>query len=343
MPQLHTKQNPPVYTFIMTDKTSICCYHEDEGYSCSEPAQASGLCYWHDPKIIKDKPEDIANLEKYARSGGMLRGICLKHAKLHGIDLVRHHQKPGFDMTNAELYRADLQEAHLFNLNLHNASLMKADLRESNVHCANLVGTNLLGIKWNGAKIENISIGKRIKQEKLALEAVNVGEKEIAIDYFEQAEEIYRDLRKAAEREGLFTMSGECIRKELTMRRYQMPKYSFKRFVSKTIDIFCGYGEAPMRVIGFSMGLILVCAILYLFTGLSYDSHVHVFNRENDFTTNLFLFFNCIYYSVVTFTTLGYGDFTPIGFSKAIAAIEAFTGSFTIALFVVVFVKKMTR
>jgi len=327
----------------MTENTPTCCYHEDEGFSCSEPAGSSGLCYWHDPKIIKNKPEDVHNLEQFARNGGMLRGLALKRAKLPGIDLVRHHQKVGFDMTHAELYRADLQGAHLFNLNLHKASLMKADLRDSNVHCANLVGTNLLGIKWNGAKIENISTGTKLKQEMLALEAVRVGEKEIARDYFEQAEEIYRDLRKAADREGLFAMSGDYIRKELTMRRHQMPKYSFHRIISKMIDLFCGYGEAPLRVIGFSMGLIIVCAIFYLFTGLSYDGKIHVFELSNDFTSNLYLFFNCIYYSVVTFTTLGYGDFTPIGFSRAIAAIEAFTGSFTIALFVVVFVKKMTR
>ena len=50
-----------------------------------------------------------------------------------------------------------------------------------------------------------------------------------------------------------------------------------------------------------------------------------------------------IYYTLVTFTTLGYGDFTPVGLSRIFAAFEAFTGSFTLALFVVVFVKKMTR
>ncbi|NRD75407.1 pentapeptide repeat-containing protein [Shewanella sp. VB17] len=327
----------------MNEKTPTCCYHEDEGFSCDEPAEASGLCYWHDPQITKNGPDDAKKLEKFARDGGMLRGISLKRAKLTGIDLVRHHQKVGFDMTHAELYRADLQGAHLFNLNLSNASLMKADLRDSNVHCANLLGTNLLGIKWGGAKIENITTGKKIKQEIQALEAEHLGEREIANDYFEQAEEIYRDLRKAADREGLFAMSGEYIRKELTMRRHQMPQYSYPRAVSKVIDIFCGYGEAPMRVIGFSMGLIIACAILYFFTGLRYGTQLHQFQMSNDILTNFYLFFNCIYYSVVTFTTLGYGDFTPVGFSKAIAAIEAFTGSFTIALFVVVFVKKMTR
>ena len=50
-----------------------------------------------------------------------------------------------------------------------------------------------------------------------------------------------------------------------------------------------------------------------------------------------------MYFSVVTFTTLGYGDLVPVGPSRIIAAIEAFAGSFTLALFVVVFVKKMTR
>jgi hypothetical protein len=67
------------------------------------------------------------------------------------------------------------------------------------------------------------------------------------------------------------------------------------------------------------------------------------FNPADNFWHQLKLFGTCLYYSVVTFTTLGYGDITPIGWSRLFAAFEAFTGSFTIALFVVVFVKKMTR
>jgi hypothetical protein len=109
------------------------------------------------------------------------------------------------------------------------------------------------------------------------------------------------------------------------------------------VDLFCGYGEDPIRIVGLSIVIILVCAVAYTFTGLSYQREVVAFDSSNSFTTNLNLFWSCLYYSVVTFTTLGYGDFTPVGISRAIAALEAFTGSFTIALFVVVFVKKMTR
>lgn len=37
-------------------------------------------------------------------------------------------------------------------------------------------------------------------------------------------------------------------------------------------------------------------------------------------------FLTCAYYSVVTFTTLGYGDFYPVGIGRALAALQALTG-----------------
>ena len=113
--------------------------------------------------------------------------------------------------------------------------------------------------------------------------------------------------------------------------------------LSKLIDIFCGYGEEPLRVVLFSLLLILLCAICYFFLGVVSGGELLQFNPADNFWHQLKLFGTCLYYSVVTFTTLGYGDITPIGWSRLFAAFEAFTGSFTIALFVVVFVKKMTR
>jgi len=89
--------------------------------------------------------------------------------------------------------------------------------------------------------------------------------------------------------------------------------------------------------------LIFCCAIAYFFLGVVSAGELLQFQTSASFVEQLQLFGTCLYYSVVTFTTLGYGDITPIGLSRLVAAVEAFTGSFTIALFVVVFVKKMTR
>ncbi len=63
--------------------------------------------------------------------------------------------------------------------------------------------------------------------------------------WLKEAEETYRDLRKASEAQGIFTMSGRYIQQELTMRRLQLPFWSTQRFTSWIVDLFCGYGEAP--------------------------------------------------------------------------------------------------
>jgi len=328
----------------MNKSVTLCHYNDPDGIKCTDEASRhSQFCYWHDPSVDKSGPEIKEALIEFTRSGGMTRGICLKGADLKNIDLVNHHHKTGFDFSYADFYRSNLSGAHLFNINLNNASLMKADLRYANLNCADVQEANLLGIKWKGCKIENLNFGKKLRQERHAYQCLKESRVENALDNFEQAEEIYRDLRKHAEQEGIFSMSGNLIQRELTMRRFQMPKFSARRISSKVVDLFCGYGEDPIRIVGISMLMILICASLYTFTGLSYQGEVLSYDDTKSLRENFSLFLSCLYYSIVTFTTLGYGDFTPVGISRAIAAIEAFTGSFTIALFVVVFVKKMTR
>lgn len=332
----------------MSEIKTKCQYQDPDNnarqtHVCHGAANSSGFCYWHDKSIDKTGLEIKEALEQYAKSGGMLRGVYLTRANLKGVDLVNHNSKIGYDFSYADFYHANLKAGHLFNITLTGASIMKADLRFANLNCANLENANLLGVKWQGSKFENVKVGEKIKQELQAKKALSQGNPQQSIDYLEQAEEIYRDLRKHAEQEGIFTLSGCFIQKELTMRRLQLPRFSIKRLISKMVDVFCGYGEAPLRIVGLSLVIILLCALLYSFTGLNYQDSIQAINSSQSIETNINLFLSSLYYSVVTFTTLGYGDFTPVGISRAIAAFEAFTGSFTIALFVVVFVKKMTR
>jgi len=84
-------------------------------------------------------------------------------------------------------------------------------------------------------------------------------------------------------------------------------------------------------------------ATIYFAIGIDYNNESLRINIQSGLVENIYNFLSCLYFSVVTFTTLGYGDLTPVGFARAMAAFEAFVGSFTMAPFVVVFVKKMTR
>ena len=326
----------------MTEK-QCCSYVSTDNKQCTEPDLGTGFCFWHDKTIDKSGMELAERLENFAAEGGLLQGVVLKRANLKNVNLVRRGSATGYDMRNADLYRANMRGAHLFNLNLEGASLMKANLNEANLHCTNLHNTNLLGVKLQGARMDNVKIGSHVQQEAIAVDADKHQEREKASDHYEQSEEIYRNLRKAAESDGLFTLAGHCAHKELTMRRKQYPKYSKQRIVSKFVDIFCGYGERPINVISFSIMLIMFCAVLFFLFGVQSSNGVIQLSLDNSLSENLSNFFSTVYFSVVTFTTLGYGDIQPIGISRLVATIEAFVGSFALALYVVVFVKKTTR
>ncbi|TQV85512.1 ion channel [Aliikangiella coralliicola] len=281
-----------------------------------------------------------AQLETRANTRIPMDGFSLARENLSEINLVNRTSKNGFQLINSDLYRANLENAHLFMLDLSGSSLMKANLANANLHYANLEGCNLLGVNLKGARIEHVNWGKQIPQETQAKRAKS---RDNQIDLYQQAEEIYRNLRQTAEHQGLFEFAGHFFQKEMVMRRRQLPKYSFKRIISRLVDIFCGYGERPLKVIAFSLIVIVLFATLYFFSGLSFSGESLAFDPSMSFWENIKIYFTALYFSVVTFTTLGYGDLAPIGVARALAALEAFLGSFTLALFVVVFVKKMTR
>ncbi|MFY8299538.1 ion channel [Pseudoalteromonas sp. SS15] len=326
----------------MKDKPT-CQYQSPDGHRCREIDMGSGLCFWHDAKFDKSGLELSQKLERYAKRGGLLQGLELKRANLEGLNLVKHNDHTGYDLSYSNFYRANLRGAHLFNNKIENASLMKADLHDANLHCCKLSNSNLLGIKLNNTRIDNIDLSGKLQQENEASLAAKEKRTEDAADFFLQSEETYRTLRKGAEQQGLFEMAGNYTYKELRMRHYQYPTHSKKRFMSAAVDLLCGYGEKPANVIRFSLSMIVFCALMYFLFGISYQDEVLSINFSQSFSDNISALLNSFYFSVVTFTTLGYGDITPIGFSRFIATVEAFTGSFSLALFVVVFVKRMTR
>lgn len=307
---------------------------------------AAGLdeAFWLDVELDR-RPADglVAALQARARSGEPMCGFRLKHANLAGIDLVHHGSRAGYELRDADLYRADLQNAHLFALDLRGSSLMKADLRGANLHCADLRDCNLLGARLDGARLDNVIWDRQLIQERKARQKQHEGDQASARQLYAEAEETYRNLRLRLEKAGLFEQAGEFFHREMVMRRLQMPRLSGQRLLSWLVDLFSGYGEKPLNVVLFSLGLILLCGLLFFLVGVRHGDLTLGLALERGWLANLDDLLDCLYYSVVTFTTLGYGDITPHGYARPIAAFEAFAGSFTMALFVVVFVKKMTR
>jgi len=316
--------------------------------SMDTPASQSAgadLDHWTSANADRPPLDTKTRLQSWAVKSNDLRGFVLRRCDLSGINLSKTADHPqGYMLQGADLYRANFSHAHLFSADLSGAVLMKANFNGANLQSANLENANLLGIQLDHAKLHNIHWGERVVQEQQAVAEEKRGSMERAADLYLEAEETYRNLRIHLERSGLFERAGDFFHREMVMRRKQMPRPSSARAISYLVDIFCGYGEKPLRVVLFSLAFIVFCAACYfLASGIIYQGQELGLNTRFSLLENLSHFMSCLYFSVVTFTTLGYGDVTPVGATRAIAAVEAFAGSFTMALYVVVFVKKMTR
>ncbi len=279
-------------------------------------------------------------LEERVKTLDPIENYNLSNANLENINLVNSGHHEGHKLHNCDFYKADLSHAHCFKVDFSGSSLMKANLTGANLHFANFQNCNLLGTEFEHARLENVIWDKDILQEKKAKVAKNEEER---IDLYQQSEEIYRNLRRTCESDGLFETAGRFFQKEMKMRRRQMPLFSSKRFISKLVEFSCGYGERPLRIIILSAMVILLFTSIFFMTGLSDSGEIIQFSFNASINENISDLLNSLYFSVVTFTTLGYGDILPIGISKLFAGIEALMGGFILALFVVVFVKKMTR
>ncbi len=94
-------------------------------------------------------------------------------------------------------------------------------------------------------------------------------------------------------------------------------------------DLTCGYGTNWIKPIALWIFTVLIlCPLLYLVTNS---------------IPNAYDFLSCLYFSIVTATTLGYGDLHPVGIGRALASAEAIFGTFMWAVFLAVFARKYMR
>jgi hypothetical protein len=167
-------------------------------------------------------------------------------------------------------------------------------------------------------------------------------------------ESFWRFVKQSAQEAGYYQLAGECFYNERCARLWKklwgMGYYDALspakkltrmllgvRLIPELIfgRLLFGYGERPVRVLVAGAIIIVLCAFFYSLPG----SLVHrAGSVEQSFLQGL-------YFSTITFTTLGYGDLYPAPdeFCRLVAMAEAVAGGCLMALFVVSLAKRFSR
>ncbi|OGW83652.1 MAG: hypothetical protein A2987_04730 [Omnitrophica bacterium RIFCSPLOWO2_01_FULL_45_10] len=279
---------------------------------------------------LKNAHLEKARLPKSNLSQANLSGAHLFDAKLVNADLV------GADLSRCELAHCDLRDADLTKSNLQNSRLWNARLEGANLNEADLTGSDL----WNTC-LFNVKLWHTLFADARSLSMRNfyktsglLRDPKINETGAVSAEESYRDLKRYFISNGMYNDAGWASFREKVMERLIMKKNRDLRYLpSLLMNFLCGYGERPSRIVLSSLLTILLFAFFYLsFNTIESSSGQNVAMNLSDY----------LYYSTITFTTVGYGDFIPKPhtFPRLLAAAEAFMGVFLTGLFIFTLARK---
>ena len=287
------------------------------------------------------KPDDNTRqeIENLHNDGVSLSGIYLKYADMKNAKLVN------VDMSGADLTRSDFSGASMYGANLEGANLFKANFEGANLKSANLCNCDLLGADFSNAKLNNVEWGAdyKIINEKEAESALEEGNHKKSKEKYKEAEDIYRTLKISLKKQTLGDDVGKFFEREMIARRKQMPRLSPRRIIYKLAHLTTGYGEKIGNIFYTAIWVIIASALLYGIEGVSYKSYVlGFFGDVEQYGGMLPVIGNLFYFSIVVFSTVGFGDIVPIGpLGKSIMIFEGIIGGLIMAVLIIALYKQL--
>ena len=225
------------------------------------------------------------------------------------------------NLTGAKLSGADFRNASLANSNLKNAYLVDAHLEGTILNAANLKNANLSSVTFD-QKI----MWKLIKATRFSLKKL-----------WNQWDDILLDTTIRCKGVNATTCYGSQQFKLFLQDQDFLEEFLEKKWGKKIFFIwwlFADCGRSLGRWAGWSLIMALLFAFLFWFLGpQSFDTQHLKFN-----------FITMFYYSVVTFTTLGFGDIIPkTSIAAMCVTVEVILGYVMLGGLITIFASKLSR
>jgi uncharacterized protein YjbI with pentapeptide repeats len=265
---------------------------------------------------------DHINLGQAVLSGALLRETTFGHgdlaaADLSGADIARAYLADAA-LAAANLRSADLRGANLRGARLNNANLSLADLSQSNLIAADLSGADLTGANLRGADLTLANLSNA--------ELTNV------VWQLKQMRGRFLGIR------GLDSCYGNALFKRAAADQDFLDTLEEHLKGTRRMALFriwgvIDYGRSLLRVALLSFGLAGLYGLIY-----------RVFPQILDYKNSAKTWFTPYYFSIVTYTTLGFGDIKPKTLAgELVVSSEVILGYTTLGLLLAVLAQNIAR
>ncbi len=201
----------------------------------------------------------------------------------------------------------------------------------------NLSGVRLLGqlyLDWhvNGVKSliynqTSTSIKEKSEQFRILKENFN------SLGRYDEEDAAYVEFKRCELRASVINMGNTGFIGRLGRHLF----YGSKKLLFDYMGLFA---TSPQRVLVSILSIYFIYSQVYLLIMITGVGHIVASSPSGE---SLGLIARAFYFSVVTFFTIGYGDFAPYGVARIVAGTEGFMGVFLMAYFTVAFVRKILR
>ncbi|MGA8830275.1 MAG: pentapeptide repeat-containing protein [Desulfomonilaceae bacterium] len=292
-----------------------------------------GVEAWN--KWREANPKIIANLQYFDVHSEDVHKSCLQQQDKKGrlfVNLSRANlQNADFWEANfegAKLWDTKLNDSVLFKANFQGADLGFANLQNAKLQCANFQGADLMNANFEGANLQFANL------EDAKLERVNLEQADVTGVVFSHCslQRNYRGIR-------VTTSYGSQMFKSFAQDQDYIEEFRASGGMRGILFwlwwIFADCGRSFVRWGLWSLAFVALFGVIFYWMG---DCHFIIDHLQSN------RLFSMIYYSVVTFTTLGFGDIKPASTEAATAVmVEVILGYLMLGGLVSIAANKLAR
>ena len=270
-----------------------------------------------------------ANLKKSNLQGAELAHADVREGALYKADLrnaILHEANlSGADLSSTDCRNADLRGVDLSNANLSGADLRGADLTRADLSATDLTHANVTGAKFHFARFDEANVTH-----------IKYGNYRDMVGNYLGARGVDQSFGSA-----LFVRDAKD---QDYIDTFYQSLQDLPPGTLKTIELQLFRGWALIDHGRSLIKVSLYATIIAMLYGLVYLADMTFGWEIMDYSNSAQTWFTPFYYSVVTYTTLGYGDVTANSlFGEMLVISEVIVGYFTLGLLLAILANTIAR